>query len=332
VRISKGQIIVLLNRDNAAFQAEKDAILDAGLATARWITVDDTGARHARTNQNTTHIGDNRFAYFATRPSKSRLNFLELLRAGRPDYVINPAAEAWMLEHKVPEAVIAALVGHEQHSFADDAAWEAHLASVDVGAHRHTITEAAVIGSITARGLFHDTVIVSDDAGQFNVFTHALCWVHAERHLRKLVCATEEQRRLVEVQRCLVWWYFRDLKLYKASPIPESRAALRQRFDRIFGRVTGFAELDDTVARLRAHKDELLLVLDRPEIPLHTNGSERGPSGNAEGGTSAAASPSARFPAKPAPKPASRPATPSCRCSRPAPNWPSPSGTISVPV
>jgi hypothetical protein len=38
--------------------------------------------------------------------------------------------------------------------------------------------------------------------------------------------------------------------------------------------VTGFAELDDVVARLRANKAELLLVLDRPEIPLHTNGSE----------------------------------------------------------
>ena len=39
--------------------------------------------------------------------------------------------------------------------------------------------------------------------------------------------------------------------------------------------MTGFAELDATVARLRANKAELLLVLDRPEIPLHTNGSER---------------------------------------------------------
>ncbi len=29
------------------------------------------------------------------------------------------------------------------------------------------------------------------------------------------------------------------------------------------------------MARLRANKDELLVVLERPEIPLHTNGSER---------------------------------------------------------
>lgn len=276
VRISKGQIIALINQDNGAFHAEKDAILEAGLDTARWITVDDTGARHARTNQYTTHIGDDRFAWFATRPTKSRLNFLDLLRAGQPDYVINAAAEAWMVEHGLPEAVIARVVGHDQRRFADEAAWEAHLAGLDLAeGHHRTVSEAAVIGAIQERGLLTETVIVSDDAGQFNVFTHALCWIHAERHLRKLVCATDEQRRLVDAQRCLVWWYYADLKAYKAEPTPERRSALRQRFERIFGRVTGFAELDETVARIRANKDELLRVLERPEIPLHTNGSER---------------------------------------------------------
>ncbi len=33
--------------------------------------------------------------------------------------------------------------------------------------------------------------------------------------------------------------------------------------------------LDRLLARLHANRAELLLVLDRPEIPLHTNGSER---------------------------------------------------------
>src|SRR3982751_6172551 len=57
VRISKGQIVTLLTANKDAFHAEKDAILEVGLATARWVTVDDTGARHAGTNEYTTHIG-----------------------------------------------------------------------------------------------------------------------------------------------------------------------------------------------------------------------------------------------------------------------------------
>jgi hypothetical protein len=119
--IAKGQVIALLSAHKDAFHAEADAILEAGLATARWVTVDDTGARHAGRNETTTHIGDDRFAWFATRPSKSRLNFLELLRAGHPDYVINAAAAAYMLEHGVPESVITGLLANERRTFTDEA-------------------------------------------------------------------------------------------------------------------------------------------------------------------------------------------------------------------
>jgi hypothetical protein len=275
LRISKGQIVTILTATKDVFHAEKDAILEAGLETAAWVTVDDTAARHAGNDEYTTHIGNHRFAWFATRRSKSRLNFLDLLRAGHADYVINATAAAYLVEHKVPEAVIAALLAHERQSFADAAAWKAHLESFGLGiGHCRQVTEAAMIGAIVARGRLTDTVIVSDGAGQFDVFLHALCWLHAERHLRKLVCVTDGQQRMVELQRQLVWWFDADLKLYKDEPSPARRTALRRRFDRIFGRVTGFAELDDAVARIHANKDALLLVLDRPEIPLHTNSSE----------------------------------------------------------
>src|SRR6187551_1670707 len=135
VRISKGRIVTILTANKDVFHAEKDALLEAGLATAAWVTVDDTGARHAGANEYTTHIGNDRFAWFATRPSKSRLNFLNLLRAGDPDYVINATAAAYLVEHKVAETVIASLLGHERRSFADDAAWQAHLDSLGAG-HR----------------------------------------------------------------------------------------------------------------------------------------------------------------------------------------------------
>jgi len=70
------------------------------------------------------------------------------------------------------------------------------------------------------------------------------------------------------------WRFYRDRKLYQANPSPQRKAALRARFDRIFKRRTDFVTLDRLLARLHANKNELLLVLDRPEIPLHTNGSE----------------------------------------------------------
>ncbi len=63
-------------------------------------------------------------------------------------------------------------------------------------------------------------------------------------------------------------------KAYRREPSRRRRAGLRVRFDRIFRRRTGFVMLDRLLERLYANKAELLRVLDHPEIPLHTNGSE----------------------------------------------------------
>ena len=75
--------------------------------------------------------------------------------------------------------------------------------------------------------------------------------------------------------RALIWRFYQDLRTYRAEPTARRRGELRARFDRIFRRRTGFVTLDRLLARLHANKPELLMVLDRPEIPLHTNGSER---------------------------------------------------------
>ena len=275
LRISKGEILAVLTAHKEAFHTEKEALLEAGLETAAWLTVDDTAARHAGHDEYTTHLGNDRVAWFATRSSKSRLNFLDLLRAGHPDDVINAAAAAYLVEHQAAEAVITALLLDEHRSFADEAAWQAHLDRLNLGpGQRRLATEAAVVGAIVGRGRLTDTVIVSDEAGQFDVFEHASCWRHAERHLRQMISVTDEPHRWVDLQRQLVWWFYADLKAYKDEPSPQRRTALRQRFDRVFGRVTGFAELDEAVARILANKDDLLRVLDRPEIPLNTNTSE----------------------------------------------------------
>jgi hypothetical protein len=80
--ISKRQVVRLLIEGHDSFVTEARDILRAGLSTAPWITADDTGARHKASNGFCTQIGDTHFAWFGTTGSKSRLNFLELLRAG----------------------------------------------------------------------------------------------------------------------------------------------------------------------------------------------------------------------------------------------------------
>ncbi len=92
IAISKRQLVRLLNEKHEDFIAEARDVLRAGLETSPWVSVDDTGARHAAKNGFCTQIGNEWFAWFRTRSSKNRMNFLDLLRAGHTDYVLNDAA------------------------------------------------------------------------------------------------------------------------------------------------------------------------------------------------------------------------------------------------
>src|SRR5215212_1007253 len=58
---AQGQVVRLLTSRLDDLVAEDREVLQAGLATARWVTVDDTVARHARRDGVTTQIGDDRF-------------------------------------------------------------------------------------------------------------------------------------------------------------------------------------------------------------------------------------------------------------------------------
>jgi hypothetical protein len=82
--------------------------------------------------------------------------------------------------------------------------------------------------------------MVSGDAGQFNVGRHALCWVHAERIVHKGEMFTDPQRSAQRDACGLIW--------RRSVFAPRSSASA-----------------------LHANKAALLMVLDRPEIPLHTS-------------------------------------------------------------
>src|SRR5689334_14038021 len=134
IDISKRQIVRLLNAGKDAFLDEARDVLRAGLETAAWISVKpalanagDTGARHKLKTGFCTQVGNDHFAAFATTGSKSRLNFLKVLRAGYPDYVINAEALEYMRRRALSGSVITRLTAAPERRFADEAAWNRHL-------------------------------------------------------------------------------------------------------------------------------------------------------------------------------------------------------------
>lgn len=278
VDISGGQVNRIITEGKDRFHAEKEEILRTGLAISKYVNVDDTGARHRGKNGYCTHIGNEWFAWFASTHSKSRINFLELLRAGATDYLLSRDALAYMEMQKFPQNQFERLEGLGRTAFEDERAWKAALESVGVTNERHVriATEAALLGSIIEnRSTNPDLAIISDDAGQFDVLLHGLCWIHAERPIRKLTGLTDAMRDSLEQTRSRIWGFYRQLRDYKKTPGPEKKAELFNRFDEIFTTRTSYASLNEALARIHRNKSELLLVLDRPDIPLHNNESER---------------------------------------------------------
>jgi hypothetical protein len=279
VDISAGQVNRIITEGKERFHAEKDEILQVGLEISDYINVDDTGARHQGKNGYCTHIGNELFAWFESTSSKSRINFLGLLRAGNKDYVLNTAAFDYMSAQKLPKTQMDILLGCEKSVFEDYGHWSATLESLGFNIERHIriATEGALLGSILEYGSINPyLVILSDDAGQFAVLLllHALCWIHAERSINKLVGFNDAQSEALARIRTLIWELYAELKAYKLNPQPVKKAELETRFDQIFTTRTCYETLNKTLMRIYKNKAELLLVLVRPEIPLHNNASE----------------------------------------------------------
>jgi len=276
VDISVGQVNRLLTEGLEVFHQEKDALLPTGLEVSSYVGVDDTGARHQGHNGSCTHIGNDLFAYFESTPSKSRINFLEVLRQPHSDYVINEMTrDYWQGQQKLPAELAAALAGGPHH-FADAAAWQAHLTRLGVTSERHVriATEGALLGSVVEHGVSPQLVILSDGAGQYNVLVHAMCWIHQERALARLVPFSEPHRQAIAQVREQIWALYQDLKAYRQQPGPSRATELAGRFDALCAVRTGFATVDGVLREMAEHRAELLRVLERPEVPLHNNGSE----------------------------------------------------------
>ena len=277
VSISTGQINNIIINNKERFHDEKDQILSTGLKVSPYINVDDTGARHNGRNGYCTHIGNEYFAWFKSTDSKSRINFLNLLRCEYTDFVLNDQGLSYMAEQKFPKYQLAKLSCYKGKTFKNENRWNNFLKRqrIKSGHHHRIATEGALLGSITHYGFNPNLAIISDDAGQFNVFLHGLCWVHAERTIQKLVGYNDHQNKLLEKTKTNIWKFYRALKRYRRNPSESQKLKLETRFDSIFTRKTGFASLDIALKRIYQNKSELLLVLSRPDVPLHNNLSER---------------------------------------------------------
>jgi hypothetical protein len=247
------------------------------LSVSDYVHTDDTGARHDGKAGYCTHIGNELFAWFSSTESKSRINFLTCLsQGGTQSYVLNAGALAYMEQQKLPRALLARL---EDKTVRVEtvAHWETWLDQQGIKTlrHRRILTEGALMGGLLAQGIPVNLTIISDDAGQFNVFDHALCWIHAERLINRLIPLNDEHVAAVDAIRGQFWSIYNDLKAYKQGPTATHAEAIRWCFQAMCHTQTAYATLNQVLKRLESNQHELLRVLDKPYLPLHNNLSER---------------------------------------------------------
>lgn len=116
-------------------------------------------------------------------------------------------------------------------------------------------------------------LLVCDDAPQFTWVSEdrALCWIHEGRQYKKLVPWVDAHRQARSAFLKDFWDFYDDLLASRQHPTAGERARLRAAFDSLFATTTDYGALNERIAKTRATKAALLLVLGHPEIELHNN-------------------------------------------------------------
>jgi hypothetical protein len=223
------------------------------------------------------------YTAYRTLPHKDRLSVLTVLSNGAPLlHLANATAAAWLTQTGVAETTRAVLAALPQDAAVDAATFARLVGERGAGLgpqQQRWLREATAVAAYQA-GLLGPVVetLVSDEAPEYTRITvrQALCWVHDGRLYTKLVPYTAANRLLLDTFRDDYWAFYRELRAYQAAPVPAEAGRLGAAFDVLFSRETGYRALDDRIAKTKAKRTQLLLVLDDPTVPLHNNAAELG--------------------------------------------------------
>jgi hypothetical protein len=287
IAIARGTISQFLIGGHEPFHAEAQEVLVAGLASSPWQHLDVTPTRVEGRNEACHVLCNPLYTAYQTRPSQDRLTVIGVLQGDvARRYRLDELAWAYLREVGVSQKLLVAveaLAAVQAPAVEwDEATFGALLATHVPWAgpgQRQRILEAGAFAAYWAQEAIPPVhTLVCDDAPQFGGITPDLsgCWVHDGRHYKKLLPLLPQHREEVAAFRKRYWEYYRQLLAYQRAPTAAAAARLEGEFDTLFSTVTGLEMLDERIARSRAKKAALLLVLKHPELPLTNNAAELG--------------------------------------------------------
>lgn len=284
IQISQSTISRVLTNDETGFNQEKKDIFRAALEHTPYHQIDDTTVRVNGKNQYSQIFCNPYYTAFFTVPGKDRLSILDLLLCGRErTYRFDQEAFCLMSNCNVSKKVTSQLLDLTEDKEICEAEMQALLKKVfKNGKGKNTKTRIMEAAAIAAYHRQTDVpvvdILLADDAPQFKKLTAelALCWIHEGRHYNRLdpvaLCNVDALKDF----KTRFWDFYGDLLKYKANPSPKTATKLSLEFDQLFSTKTVYDALNDRIEKTRNKKEELMMVLKYPWLPLHNNDSELG--------------------------------------------------------
>jgi hypothetical protein len=289
VKISTGSISNILLKYTDIAQLEKQEILKAGLASS-YVQTDITGARVCGKNKYSNIITNPLFTSYTTTSGKSHLDVLAAFQGLDTKEKLNLRYDALAIEY-LKKAKI---------SISDLQQLDLILKANEVVAlgdfinlikqkipdlyHKKNIFIKVKSALALAYYTYQDEIpkvycLVSDNAPEYNKIAlehQALCWVHDARYYKKLQPVLERHRGKLDDFIEQYWEFYNTLLNYKKTPNTLLASKISTDFDTLFTIKTNYFQLDKLINKTFKNKDKLLIVLVKPEIPLHNNLAELG--------------------------------------------------------
>lgn len=281
IQISAGQLSNMLIKGQDAFHAEKDAVYEAGLRSSPWQHIDETSARVNGQNQHCHIVCNPLYSAYFTTEKKDRLTVIDVLsNADERYFILNDGTFEMLPSLRVSGRVIERLHALTQQQALNESEFtkllDQHLPDLGLQQHKRVLDAAAIAAYHAQTGFPVAKLLIADDAPQFKLVTDdlSLCWIHEGRHYKKLIPHVAYHRQLLDDFQGRYWDFYDRLLVYRECPSEEEHSRLSDEFDELFSTETGYDDLDERIAKTRAKKESLLMVLDHPEIPLHNNPAE----------------------------------------------------------
>lgn len=289
IQISDGSINNILLSQSAQMQGEQKAILYAGLESSPYANMDGTKSFEKGKRLSTQIICGEYFSVFQTLPGKTRLDILGALQGTTRNGLLfhyNESTAYWLQHFKVRpkhrillEKLFRDLAPFNMAAFIDQLD-RAAPKLVDSAAFER-IADASALGHYHMQQNWPVLQLLMSDQGKEYACVpaagHMFCWLHDERPYRMLRPKLNLHGRQLDCFLNEYWTFYRQLLDFKELPSDRQEKQnnlLEEQFDRIFTQKTNYDDLDQQIQKTFAKKEQLLLVLKYPFIPLHNNAAE----------------------------------------------------------